>query len=234
MSGFGDVAELVEAASGLAEGVDVIGEGADAAAAGEGSAAALETTGTDDTDLADKFEDIFEDNDLGDSGGDLPDTDLPEDGGGGGFGGIISGLVTALPFLAVFGSLYELGNHPFAIGIVVFLLIVLIIVLFISFSSSFGTSKTPSSSGSKSDFGDARQITPLPPTVSPYTTIRAGGGKKKKKKSIKINSKNIDMISLLVSGGIVYVVYYLYKHYQKCMEKKEELEKIKKKKQINN
>ena len=34
------------------------------------------------------------------------------------------------------------------------------------------------------------------------------------------------MISLLISGIIVYVVYYLYKHYQKCIEKKEELEKL--------
>lgn len=222
MSEFTDIAEVVETASGLAEGVSILGEGADAAAAGEGSAAALETTaakGGDDTDLAGEFEDFVEGENPGDSGEDLPDTDLPKDGGGGAFkwlGGIISSVATALPFLAVFGSLYELGNHPFAIGIVVFLIIVLIIVLIVSSDSS----KTPSSSDSEeynnSLYGDMNS-----------KQGEQEGGKKKKKKSIKINGKNIDMISLLVSGGIVYVVYYLYKQYEKCIEKKEELEKIK-------
>lgn len=56
-----------------------------------------------------------------------------------------------------------------------------------------------------------------------------GGGKKKKKKPIMINGNKVQMTTLLISGGILFVVYHLYQKYQRIQEKKEELEKIKKK-----
>ena len=62
--------------------------------------------------------------------------------------------------------------------------------------------------------------------------IDGGGGgkkKKKKKKPIMINGNKVQMTTLLISGGILFVVYHLYQKYQRIQEKKEELEKIKKK-----